>query len=92
MRTPMQEMLEWVRATLPMDLDTPMLIEEKIQSLLKKEKNIIDESYQEGYQNGHEAAMNYTDSRKCKCGLAQVGGFTCARTDCDQNITYGDNK
>lgn len=39
----MQELLEWVRATLPMDLDTPMLIEEKIESLLEKEKQqIID--------------------------------------------------
>ncbi len=38
MKTPMQEMLEWVRATLPMDLDTPILIEEKVQSLLEKEK------------------------------------------------------
>jgi hypothetical protein len=38
MKTPMQELLEWVRATLPMDLDTPRLIEEKIESLLEKEK------------------------------------------------------
>jgi len=37
MKTPMQEMLEWVRATLPMDLDTPILIEKKIKSLLEKE-------------------------------------------------------
>ena len=65
---------------------------EEWQQAKKKENEIIDESYQEGYQNGHEAAMNYTDLRKCKCGLAQIGGFTCARTDCDQNVTYGDNK
>ena len=38
MKTPMQELLEWVRATLPMDLDRPRLIEEKIESLLEKEK------------------------------------------------------
>ena len=37
-KTPMQEMLEWVRATLPMDLDTPRLIEEKIESMFEKEK------------------------------------------------------
>jgi hypothetical protein len=43
MKTAMQELLEWVRATLPMDLDTPRLIEEKIESLLQKEKaQIID--------------------------------------------------
>jgi len=38
MKTPMQEMLEWVRATLPMDLDTPRLIERKIESMLEEEK------------------------------------------------------
>jgi len=38
MKTPMQEMLEWVRAILPMDLDTPQMIEQKIESLLEKEK------------------------------------------------------
>ena len=38
MKTPMQVMLEWVRAILPMDLDTPQMIEQKIESLLEKEK------------------------------------------------------
>ena len=43
MKTPMQEMLEWVRATLPMDFDTPRLIEEKIESLLEKEKEVMQD-------------------------------------------------
>jgi hypothetical protein len=43
MKTAMQELLEWVRATLPMDLDTPILIEEKIQSLLEKEKEVAQQ-------------------------------------------------
>ena len=43
MKTPMQEMLEWVRATLPMDLDTPRMIEEKIESMLEKEKEVMCE-------------------------------------------------
>ncbi len=43
MKTPMQELLEWVRETLPMDLETPRLItprliEHKIESMLEKEK------------------------------------------------------
>jgi len=38
MTTAMQEMLEWVRATMPMDLDAVLLIEEKIKSLMEKEK------------------------------------------------------
>jgi hypothetical protein len=37
-KTAMQELLEWTRNTLPMDLDTPKMIEEKIESLLLKEK------------------------------------------------------
>ena len=40
-KTPMQELLEWVRATLPMDLDTPRMIEEKIESMLEKEKEVM---------------------------------------------------
>ena len=43
MKTPMQELLEWVRVTLPMDLDTPRMIEEKIESLLEKEKEVMCE-------------------------------------------------
>ena len=41
MKTPMQELLEWVRATLPMDLETPRLIEQKIESMLEKEKEAM---------------------------------------------------
>ena len=43
MKTPMQEMLEWVRVTLPMDLDTARLIEEKIESMLEKEKEVMQD-------------------------------------------------
>ena len=43
MRTPMEEMLEWVRATLPMDLDTPRLIEEKIEAMLEEEREVMME-------------------------------------------------
>ena len=45
MKTPMQEMLEWVRAALPMDLETPRLIEEKIESMLEKEKEVIMDAW-----------------------------------------------
>ena len=41
MKTPMQELLEWVQATLPMDLETPQMIERKIESMLEKEKEVI---------------------------------------------------
>ena len=43
MKTPMQELLEWVRATLPMDLKTPQMIEEKIESLLENEKEVMQD-------------------------------------------------
>jgi len=48
MKTPMQEMLEWVRATLPMDLDTSIMIEEKVKSLIPKEKEVIENAYCDG--------------------------------------------
>jgi hypothetical protein len=51
-KTPMQELLEWVRATLPMDLDTPRLIEQKIESMLEKEKEVLMRTYQDGLDNG----------------------------------------
>ena len=43
MKTPMQELLEWVRATLPMDLETPQMIEQKIESMLEKEKEVMQD-------------------------------------------------
>jgi 3-dehydroquinate dehydratase len=43
MKTAMQELLEWVRATLPMDLDTPQMIERKIESMLEKDKDVIED-------------------------------------------------
>jgi uncharacterized membrane protein YheB (UPF0754 family) len=43
MKTTMQELLEWVRATLPMDLDTPQMIERKIESMLEKEKELMQD-------------------------------------------------
>ena len=52
-KTPMQELLEWVRATLPMDLDTPRLIEEKIESMLEKEKEVIIQTSVNAYTAGY---------------------------------------
>jgi len=46
--TAMQELLEWTRRTLPMDLDTPQMIEAKIESLLEKEKEQIIRAYMSG--------------------------------------------
>jgi hypothetical protein len=40
-KTAMMQMLEWTRKTFPMDLDTPRMIEEKIESLLSVEKEQI---------------------------------------------------
>ncbi len=37
----MQELLEWIRTTLPMDLETPRMIEQKIESMLEKEKEVM---------------------------------------------------
>jgi hypothetical protein len=48
MKTAMQEMLEWTRKTFPMDLDTPRMIEDKIESLLEKEKEQIADAFSKG--------------------------------------------
>jgi hypothetical protein len=47
-KTAMMQMLEWVRKTFPMDLDTPRMIEEKIESLLKVEKEQIMNAWDKG--------------------------------------------
>lgn len=47
-KTAMQEMLEWTRRTLPMDLDTPRMIEDKIELLLHKERRQIIEAWTDG--------------------------------------------
>lgn len=68
MKTPLQEMLEWVRTTLPMDLDTPRMIEEKIESMLEKEKEVIMNAYifgiQDEYVIGSQRYYNETFDTK----------------------------
>ena len=51
-KTAMQRMLEWTRKTFPMDLDTPRMIEDKIESLLKVEKEQIRDAYNNGHTDG----------------------------------------
>ena len=48
----MQELLEWIRTTLSMDLETPRMIEEKIESMLEKEKEVIMDAFLEGKLDG----------------------------------------
>ena len=52
-KTAMQQMLEWTRKTFPMDLDTPRMIEDKIESLLKVEKEQIKNAYRDYHDLGH---------------------------------------
>ena len=70
MKTPMQELLEWVRATLPMDLDTPRIIEQKIESMLEKEKEVMCEfadDYQRNcFQKSSDDYYNETFNTKKK--------------------------
>lgn len=58
-KTAMQLMLEWVRKTLPMDLDTPRMIEDKIESLLPIEKKQIKNSFNEGQNNSLDYFIPY---------------------------------
>ena len=50
-KTPMQELLEWIRTTLPMDLETPRMIEQKIESMLEKEKEVMCDAWLSGISN-----------------------------------------
>ena len=44
----MQELLQWVRSTMPMDLDLPIMLENKIESFIPKEREIIRSAYMDG--------------------------------------------
>ena len=66
-QTAMNELLVWVRKTLPIDLDYPRMIEEKIESLIPKEKEQIMKAHKEGnkyngwaLQHEHEQYYNET--------------------------------
>ena len=77
MKTPMQELLEWVRATLPMDLDTPRLIEEKIESMLEKEMTLLRSECD--WCNGNNSPHMPQDTDGCsndrsKCSCKNWGG------------------
>ena len=65
-QTALQELLQWVRATLPMDLDTPRMIEEKIESLLPMEKEQMNEIHLDGIEQGYN--MRYEQEKKMKHG------------------------
>lgn len=62
----MQEMLEWVRATLPMDLDTSILIEEKVISMLEKEKEQIINAYEVSHISMMTAEQYYNETFNSK--------------------------
>lgn len=47
-QTALQKLLQWVRATLPMNLDYPQMIEKKIESLLANEKEQIINAHTNG--------------------------------------------
>jgi hypothetical protein len=73
-KTAMQEMLEWTRKTFPMDLDTPRMIEAKIESLLEKEKEQIIDARANGFMssaegwNGEIPCMKWSELvRETKC-------------------------
>jgi len=60
--TAMQEMLEWTRKTFPMDLNTPRMIEHKIETLLEKEKEQMLNFYMWMRMNENtEKYLDYTD-------------------------------
>lgn len=63
-QTAMQEMLQWVRKTFPMDLDTPIMIEDKIESLLLKEKQQIIDAHFEGWGDAYDYLKDETSEAR----------------------------
>jgi hypothetical protein len=57
-KTAMMQMLEWTRKTFPMDLDTPRMIEEKIESLLSVEKEQIIDACHHGVDYDKSPYLN----------------------------------
>jgi hypothetical protein len=53
-QTAMMELLTWVRKTLPMDLDTPQMIESRIEQALQMEREQIEQAYENGSDNENE--------------------------------------
>lgn len=54
MKTPMENLLEWVRGTLPMDMDMPLMIEKKILMMIEEEREYIINKYSEALAEGLE--------------------------------------
>ena len=42
--------------------------------------------YTEGYFDGWEDGRKSKQEKFCKCGSALIGGYSCQRTDCNQNL------
>jgi len=60
-QTPMQELLQWVRSTMPMDLDLPIMLENKIESFIPKEREVIRSAYMDGQDDVLEKYLLQTD-------------------------------
>lgn len=64
-QTAMTQLLQWIRKSFPMDMDTPQIIESQIESLLEIERNQIIIAAARGYLIGEdetfplEAAKEY---------------------------------
>ncbi len=57
-QTAMMELLTWIRKTLPMDLDTPQMIESRIEQAIAMEREQIEEAFDKGDCNGTFETIN----------------------------------
>lgn len=58
---------------------------DEIDDLLMYFKAMHKDEIFKSYEEGYRAAKKNIDP-SCKCGLPKYGGYTCSRTDCDQNV------
>jgi len=81
-----------------MEIENEMLQIEKdeiVKAANFDSKSISENGHRKGeqYYNETYGGNNYNETfKQCKCGMPQVGGWQCARTDCNQNELYGGNK
>ena len=94
MKTPLKELIEIIKKRQEDDEAMPFMYNDRIialaESLLEKEKEAIMDAYNYGQQiPPFDYAERYYNetliTNVCKCGKPQGGGWSCLRTDCNQN-------
>ncbi len=98
MKTAVEQFWQDVQEILPSSLDTETGIKlvRSFEQAKEMEKEQIYNAWMEDrdnityYKDGSEFEQYYSKTfnqqEQCKCGQPKVGGYSCQRTDCNQNL------